>query len=165
MKNLIILHGDVEEVRDTTLRPFLRDDADISYAHFTQLCKERDIHCVLAAPTAYVERGVSSGWHHNGTQWTKEGELNADAVQDRFSAPDKVRLIHIYEQLLEDKELLVNNPELERLCKDKFPSREYFDEYFIDTMLVNGKVNIDEIKNTFTGSNPDFDKNILVFKP
>lgn len=168
MKNLIILHGETQEINERSVKPFFSEDSDLSYAYFTELCKKHDIHCVFSHPLAYRDRGVGSAWHHNGTQWIQEREVRADAIQDRFSAPDKVRFSEIYENLVRDRELLVNSPELERLCKDKFPNRAYFSNYFIPTLIINGKVDIEETKKTFAPlneRNPDFNENILIFKP
>jgi glutathione synthase/RimK-type ligase-like ATP-grasp enzyme len=93
------------------------------FAKYTELGHEYDLKLFMAKYSWYQNGELKKAFHWNGETWQKVHDINVEVVYDKFKFDSETREIKkgMFEEVT-----MVNNPELEEICKDKLMTYEMF---------------------------------------
>jgi glutathione synthase/RimK-type ligase-like ATP-grasp enzyme len=102
---------------------------DESYAYFSELADEEGVELFMAKYTWYSDGDLDKAWRFDDG-WKKVKDIELDAAQDKFKSDEGT--LELKRKI--SKELaIINDPELEILCKDKLRTFERFQDYTPET--------------------------------
>lgn len=150
MKNLGILWDFEVEWDDD--EPFQTKNLDRDYEVYSELAREKGLQIFVAKFSWYNDGKLEKAWKWDGDKWVKVRDIELDGVYDkyRFDSETKKLKLKISEELP-----VINDPELERICKDKLETYELFPDYVPETMVATQE-NAEKMLETY---------DMIVFKP
>ena len=103
------------------------------FAKYTELGHEYGLKLFMAKYKWYRNGELEKAFHWDGEKWRKVHDIEVDVVYDKFKFDNKTREL---KQGIFEEVVMVNNPELEEICKDKLETYELFPEMVGETMTA-----------------------------
>lgn len=129
--NIGILWDREVEWNDTA--PFQIKNLDKDYAKYSELGRERDLEFYIAKYKWYRDQKLEKAWYWNGEEWTKKTNIKLQGVFDKYKYTDETK--QLKEEIANNLPVL-NDPELEWICKDKLETYELFKEFVPETKIA-----------------------------
>jgi glutathione synthase/RimK-type ligase-like ATP-grasp enzyme len=117
------------------------DVIDETYEYFSSLGLEEDVQLLIGKYTWCSDEIMEKAWKFNGETWVKVENMELDGVFDKFHFDEETKKI---KQSMAESPGIINDPELEELCKDKLMTYERFSEHVPETREAS-EANIDEM--------------------
>ena len=118
---------------------------DETYEYFSSLGLEEDVQLVIGKYGWYGDGVMEKGWKFDGDNWVKVENIELDGVFDKFHFDEETKKL---KQSMAEKPGILNNPELEELCKDKLMTYQRFSEFVPETRKASDS-NIDEMLDDY----------------
>lgn len=118
-----------EEVTWDGEKPF-DGQSNESYGYFSERAGDQDVRLVQAQYHWYNEGVLSRGWVYENGSWSKVENVELDGVFDKFHFDEETKAL---KQEINREIGILNDPELEELCKDKLLTYERFPERMPET--------------------------------
>lgn len=131
MKNIGVLWDD-EVVWDSDI-PFDHKNAEKDFAVYSNLAREEGLEMYIGHFSWYEDEKMVKAWHWNGNEWHKVHDVALDAVYDKYKYDDDTKEL---KDEIADKIPVLNDPELEYLCKDKLKTYELLPEHVPETKIA-----------------------------
>ncbi len=175
MKTIVMLNDDVVSPKSRAKRlnsnlPYSDGAFNQSYDHFLRCSEKKGMEIIIAHYKDYsmATGHIRDGWKLTQGYWEKAGETPVEFVYDKFPATDK-KTRAIKENLVERGIGIFNDPDLEKLFKDKAATHELFPDLVPYTLAVNGTHDemmavIEELRNK-KEMHSDLDTNKIIAKP
>lgn len=129
MNNLAVL-WDSEYQWEEDTGPYVEKRKNKDWEYYSEKAEEKDIAVYVGSFENFSEGILEKSWHWNGEKWERIEEVEIDGVFDKFRFDeDTVKL----KKWISDNMLVLNNLELEELCKDKLKTYERFPDYVPET--------------------------------
>jgi len=106
------------------------DVIDGTYEYFSSLGLEDDVQLVIGKYGWYSGGVMDKAWKFDGENWLKVEDVELDGVFDKFHFDEGTKGV---KQSMAESPGIINNPELEELCKDKLMTYERFSEFVPET--------------------------------
>lgn len=110
--------------------PFNDENSDNDYAKYTEIAEQKGLNLYFSHYKQYNEGELKKAWYWNGEEWTKEENIVIEAVYDKFPYDESSKKVK--EKIKENLKIL-NNPELEKICKDKLRTANIFSDISPET--------------------------------
>lgn len=138
------------EVEWSREKPF-EGERSKDFEKYTEIAHNEGLKVYFAKYKWYSNGKLDKAWYWNGENWEKLQEVELDGVYDKYKFNNETKDLkqEIFEELP-----VVNNPELEEICKDKLKTYELFSEHVPETMTAT-RVNAEEM----------LEDDKIVFKP
>lgn len=149
MNKVGVLWDKEVEWKDET--PFQIKNLDEDYRVYTELAKEKGLELFIAKYSWYDNGVLTKAWKWSDG-WKKVEDIDIDGVYDKYKFDSETRKL---KEQIADRMPVLNNPELERICKDKLETYELFPEHVPETRLATEK-NAEEMLEKY---------DMVVFKP
>lgn len=114
MKVGVLWDEEVEWGRET---PFDDEVVDSTLAAFTSEARKEDAEFYIAKFQWYGSGRLDRAFRWTGERWEKVHGVDIHAVFDKFKYTEKTREL---KEEIQEELCILNDPELERLCKDKY---------------------------------------------
>lgn len=134
MKNLGILWDYEVEWDDD--EPFQIKNLDRDYEIYTELAKEKGLQVFIAKFNWYSKGKLEKAWKWDGEEWLKVRDVELDGVYDKYKFDSDTRKL---KDEIASELPVINDPELERICKDKLETYELFPDYVPETKIATEK--------------------------
>jgi glutathione synthase/RimK-type ligase-like ATP-grasp enzyme len=121
------------------------DVIDETYEYFSTLGLEEDVQLLIGKYNWYSDGVMEKSWKFDGENWVKVEDVELDGVFDKFHFDEETKKI---KQSMAESPGIINDPDLEELCKDKLMTYERFSEHVPETRKAS-EANIDEMLNEF----------------
>jgi len=112
-----------EEVSWEGEKPF-SGQSNESYSYFSERAREKGVKLVQAHYEWYKDGALNQAWVFDG-EWRKVENMELDGVFDKFHFDEDTKKI---KEDIDVEVGIINDPELEQLCKDKLMTYERFSE-------------------------------------
>ncbi|MFB6209386.1 MAG: RimK family alpha-L-glutamate ligase [Candidatus Nanohaloarchaea archaeon] len=122
-----------EEVSWNGGKPF-NGEPDDTYSFFSDLAEEENVRIYIAKYSWYRQGALEKAWKWN-EGWEKVEQLDIDGVFDKFVFNKDTRRL---KRLIADEVGIINDPELEELCKDKLETYRIFPDKVPETRKASG---------------------------
>lgn len=149
MKNVGVL-WDMEVEWDDE-QPFQIKNLDEDYRVYSELAENEDLKLYIAKYNWYEDGVLRKAWVYEDG-WKKVEDIEIDGVYDKYKFDSET---HELKKEIAENLPVLNNPELERICKDKLETYELFPEHVPETMIATEE-NVEEMLEKY---------NMVVFKP
>ncbi len=149
MKNIGFLWD--KEVEWDRENPF-NGDRSKDFAKYTELGEKYNLKIFIAHYSWYSGGALEKAFYWNGEKWEKVHNIDLDGVYDKFKYTPETRKL---KKEIAGEIKIVNDLELEELCKDKLKTYEAFPKYVPETRKAS--------KQNLTEMLKENDK--VVFKP
>lgn len=113
---------------------------DESYSYFSGLADEEGVNLLVAKYTWYDKGRLEKAWVFNDG-WERVEDVELDVVHDKFKSDEET--LELKRSIAEDL-AIINDPDLEILCKDKLRTFERFQKYTPETWKASDE-NIEEM--------------------
>lgn len=100
------------------------------FAYYTEEGKKHDLEIYIANYKWYEDGKLTKAWYWNGEEWEKKQDVEIDLIYDKFKYDESTR--DLKKEMAEELPVL-NDLELEELCKDKLKTYELFPEWVGET--------------------------------
>lgn len=130
-KNIGVLWDD-EVVWDHDV-PFDHKNTEDDYAVYTELGWERGLELYIARFNWYDNTKLKKAWHWNGDKWEQVHDIPLEGVYDKYRYDSETRKLK--EEIASELPVL-NDPELEYICKDKLETYRLFPEHVPETVIA-----------------------------
>jgi len=128
--------------------PFTLEKLNNSYTYFSKLAKEMDIELYIAHYSEFENKKLKRAWILDG-DWKIVEDIPIDIIYDKFEIASAESMA--IKKKIASEIIMINNPELEELCKDKWLTHETFNEFMYPMFLVKNKEEIaDAVKEIKT---------------
>lgn len=117
-----------EEVSCEGEKPF-DGESDDSYSYFSKLAEKNNVRLVQAHYEWYENGKLSKAWIFDDG-WNKVEDVELDGVFDKFHFNEDTKKL---KKQMNREVGILNNPELEELCKDKLMTYEKFSDMIPET--------------------------------
>jgi glutathione synthase/RimK-type ligase-like ATP-grasp enzyme len=121
------------------------DVIDETYEYFSSLSLEEDVRLLIGKYDLYSNESMQKAWKFDGEKWVQVEDAELNGIFDKFHFDDKTKKL---KKGMAESPGIINNPELEELCKDKLMTYERFSKFVPKTRKAS-KPNIDEMLNEF----------------
>lgn len=111
-------------------QPFVKNGLNKDYANYTELGKEENLDLYIANYQWVNGTQLTKAWAWNGQNWEKIENIEIEGVFDKYKFDEETK--DLKENLEEDLPVL-NNLELEKICKDKLETYNLFSDYVPET--------------------------------
>jgi hypothetical protein len=88
---------------------------DETYEYFSSLGLEEDVQLLIGKYNWYSGGFMERAWKFDGENWVKVEDVELDGVFDKFHFDEETKKL---KQSMAKSPGIINNPELEELCKD-----------------------------------------------
>lgn len=149
MKNIGILWD--KEVEWDRKDPF-DGDRSKDFAKYTELGEDHGLKIFIANYQWYSEGSLEKAFYWSGEDWNKVENVKLDGVYDKFKYDPETKKL---KQKISEEVGILNDTELEEICKDKLKTYQLFPDYVPETRQASLE-NIEEMLEKY-------DK--VVFKP
>lgn len=95
------------------------------FAYYTEQGQKYELEIFIANYQWYENGKLNKAWRWNGKEWEKEHDVELDLIYDKFKYDPQTR--ELKEEMAEQLPVL-NDLELEEICKDKLKTYELFPE-------------------------------------
>lgn len=122
-------------------KPFEEEKWNIDYEAFSEKAKDRDVELFLANFREYGQGNIEEAYVYREGNWERVEEVDIDGIFDKYSADEETqkRKYEIAEEVP-----ILNDPRLEKICKDKLETYQRFPEQVPETRRATGE-NIEEM--------------------
>jgi glutathione synthase/RimK-type ligase-like ATP-grasp enzyme len=103
------------------------------FAEYTELGEDEGLKVFIAKFSWYSEGSLEKAFHWNGEQWEKVEKIELDGVYDKYRFDEETKKL---KRDIFDEIPVVNDPELEEICKDKLRTYEIFPDHVAETRLA-----------------------------
>lgn len=103
--------------------------SDETYRYLSSLADSRDVKLLLGNYNWYSQGSMDKAWVYNGG-WNRHEDLEVEGVFDKFLYNKKTFEL---KKRINSEVGIINNPELERICKDKFLTYQKFSNWMPET--------------------------------
>lgn len=110
--------------------PFKKDYMDDTYQKFSSLASEQEGKVFIAKFSWYSENGLDKAYYFD-SGWKKVEGVEVDVVFDKFKFDEKTREL---KKEINSELPVLNDFELERICKDKLLTYDFFPELVPETV-------------------------------
>ncbi|MFB6100114.1 MAG: RimK family alpha-L-glutamate ligase [Candidatus Nanohalobium sp.] len=131
MKSIGVLWDD--EVEWDREKPF-DGQSNESYGYFSERAEDREVRLVQAQYHWYNDGSLSQGWVCEKGEWKKVEDIELDGVFDKFHFDEDTKAL---KNEISETIGILNDPELEELCKDKLLTYERFPEKMPETRIFS----------------------------
>jgi len=100
------------------------------FTYYTEEGRKHGLKIYIAKYHWYENSSLTKAWHWNGKEWEKKTDVELDLVYDKFKY-DKTT-VELKKKINDDLPVL-NDLELEKLCKDKLQTYELFPDWVGET--------------------------------
>lgn len=116
-------------------QPFKKGRVNKDYAAYTELGadKDQDLDLYIAHFTWYSSGRLEKAWHWNGEKWENVEDVELDGIFDKYKYSPGTE--DLKREISEELPVL-NDLELEEICKDKLRTYEIFSEHVPETKLA-----------------------------
>ncbi len=114
-------------------QPFKKESTNRDYAVYTELGGEKNLDLFIAHFSWYSSGGLEKAWRWNGEEWEKAEDISLDGIFDKYKYDSETE--ELKKQISEELPVL-NDLELEEICKDKLRTYELFPEHVPETKLA-----------------------------
>ncbi len=122
------------------------------FAYYTEEGRKHELEIYIAKYNWYEDGSLTKAFHWNGEEWEKVHDVKLDLVYDKFKYDHDTKEL---KKQIGEKLPVLNDLELEEICKDKLRTYELFPDYVGETRTATQQ-NAEEM----------FEENEkLVFKP
>lgn len=149
MKNIGVLWD--HEVKWDVDSPFQIKNLGEDYRVYTELAEERGLKLFIANYRWYNDGKLEKAWVYRDG-WQKVKDVALDGVYDKYMFDDETFKL---KKEIADTLPVLNDPELERICKDKLETYRMFPEHVPETREASEQ-NAEEMLEEFE---------MIVFKP
>ncbi len=122
-----------EEVNNKDTKPFTKDGLNKDFAHYTEIAEEKNISLYIANYKSLKNTQLEIAWKWDGKEWLKHENIQLDGVYDKYRFDPETKKT---KKELADKIPVLNNPELEEICKDKLKTYKLFSQYVPKTKIA-----------------------------
>ncbi|MFB6166794.1 MAG: hypothetical protein ABEJ62_00850 [Candidatus Nanohaloarchaea archaeon] len=131
-RHVAVLFGD--QVTASGDEPFTEDEDynNENFAGFSEFGRMRDLEFAVAHHTWYGDGNLEKAWVHDG-EWKLVDGVPVDGVYDRVAYSPGIE--HRKRRIARENPVL-NDPGLDRVCKDKFLTSGVFPGLVIDTAIA-----------------------------
>lgn len=105
-------------------------DRSKDFAKYTEIGEEHGLKIFIAHYSWYRNGSLEKAFYWNGSSWEKVHDIELNGVYDKFKYTPETRKLK--EKIAEETKI-VNDVELEELCKDKLKTYETFPKYVPET--------------------------------
>lgn len=127
MKNIGILWD--KEVEWGRKDPF-GGERSKDFAKYTELGEEHGLKIFIANYHWYSDCGLDKAFYWNGENWEKINNIELDGVYDKFKYDPETKKL---KQKISEEVGILNDTELEEICKDKLKTYQLFPDYVPET--------------------------------
>lgn len=121
--------------------PFEDENSNNDYAKYTEIAEKKDLKLYFSHYKKYNDGELEEAWYWDEENWIKKENVSIDAVYDKFPYDESSK--EIKEKIKSDLKIL-NDPKLEKLCKDKLKTANTFSSISPETREAS-KTNIQEM--------------------
>lgn len=116
-------------------QPFVKDSGNEDYKVYTELGAEEGLIIYIGHYSWYEDGGLVKAWRYDrdSDEWVKEHDVPLDGVFDKFVYNEETRPL---KDRIAEEVGIMDEPELERICKDKLETYELFPEYVPETRIA-----------------------------
>lgn len=114
-------------------KPFKKDYMNGSYNVFSDIATRHDSEVVIGKFSWYEDNKLTKGYCFRDGEWVKVENIEIDGVFDKFKFDDET--VEIKKKMHSQLPVL-NNFELEEVCKDKLKTYEKFPDHVPETRLA-----------------------------
>ncbi len=140
MFNLASLWDDA--VSDWELEePFSKQQYNKDYEHYSKLAEQKDAKLFLAHYTWYKDGEMQKAFTYENGKWRKVHNIEVDGVWDAFKINEETMRI---KKEMKQRHVMINRPDVDKLCKDKLETYEKFSELVPETKKAS-ETNVEEI--------------------
>ncbi|WEL23753.1 ATP-grasp domain-containing protein [Candidatus Nanohalovita haloferacivicina] len=118
-----------EEVTWDGEKPF-DGQTNEAYGYFSERARDQGVRLVQAQYHWYEDGSLSRGWVYEDGFWSKVENVELDGVFDKFHFDEETKAL---KKEINNEIGILNDPELEELCKDKLLTYERFLEMMPET--------------------------------
>jgi len=114
-------------------KPFLKEGLNKDFAKYTELGKQQNLDIYVANfqwLDSDSEVELEKAWKWDGEVWHKEQNVVLDGLYDKYKFDFETQKL---KQKVSEKIPVLNDPELEEICKDKLKTYELFKEHVPET--------------------------------
>ncbi|MBC5792439.1 MAG: ATP-grasp domain-containing protein [Nanohaloarchaea archaeon] len=111
-------------------RPFSKQQYNRDYEHYSKLAEEKDAKLFLAHYTWYKDGRMKKAFTYENGEWRKVNDIEVNGVWDAFKVNDETLEI---KRRMEERHVIINRPNVDRLCKDKLETYERFSNLVPET--------------------------------
>lgn len=105
-------------------------ESDNSYRVFSERAEERGVRLVQGHYQWYKDGVMEKAWIFDG-EWKKAEDVELDGVFDKFHFSEETKKL---KKQMDEQVGILNNPELEELCKDKILTYQRFPDKIPETI-------------------------------
>ena len=116
-------------------------DRSKDFAKYTELGEGYGLKIFIANYQWYSEGALEKAFYWNGEDWDKVENVKLDGVYDKFKYDLETKEL---KQRISEEVGILNDTELEEICKDKLRTYELFADYVPETKQASAK-NIEEM--------------------
>lgn len=103
------------------------------FAKYTELGHDYGLKLFMAKYKWYSNGSLEKAFYWDGEKWQKVHDIDLDVAYDKFKFDSETRNM---KQVMFQEVKMVNNPELEEICKDKLQTYELLPELVPETMTA-----------------------------
>lgn len=106
------------------------------FAHYTELGREYGLKIFLANYKWYKNGALEKAFYWSGEKWEKVENIKLEGVYDKFKFDEETREL---KKIIAEEVGILNETELEELCKDKLDTYKTFPEHVPETRKATQK--------------------------
>jgi glutathione synthase/RimK-type ligase-like ATP-grasp enzyme len=126
-KKIAVIWGDALSEGD---KPFQKDYQNSDYRIYSEIAEKKSLELLYGHYDWYEDGKLRKAFYWTGNEWEMVFDVSLDGVFDKFPFNEETESV---KKALNRDLPVVNDFELEKLCKDKLKSSEEFPEFFPDT--------------------------------
>lgn len=140
--NFAILCNDLKKQFSWKQKPFVKESLNECYEFFSKSAKHAKTKVFISTVKNYSGKKLKRAWFFEKGKWQIAKNVPANAVLDKFKFGKKNNL---FREKISKQLLLINNPKLEFLCKDKWLFYKTFSKFCPKTFLAKNKAEFNKV--------------------